>query len=514
VHSHAGRTASLAPVQVYPSLSVAAGGRPFTRPLPQDWAISLDVRFDSPRAALSLGLGSTAALIFGGGAGWHHVEAVRGELNVDGRRSSLGAGPARSVALRAEHGGVLVRGLLISSTEDPGSLLLQRLAELHSRLAAGAFPVGADLGDRLHIDSTYWTSGFWPGALWQAAELAPGTGAAMFEQWALTATLAHLGGERADTHDVGFEYGESSLAGWEALCGGRAGGSAAARAAAANANYGDLVPTSRTNSPKFVCGRLKQSALAAAGELVALERSNARAGTVPTNSQGRVADTIVDSMMNIAILPWATSVTGDPTYARVALRHAQTIAQLLVRPDGSTAQAVNFDRATGRVLSIGTHQGLSASSTWSRGQGWAVYGFSVAAEELHSRSLLRVALRTAAYVQRHLPAGGIPRWDYDAPAGAPVDVSAGVITAAGLFHLVSACRSLPGVCENTARWVSLGRRMLAASLARAYARPPLGFLPDQVLNEHGRGCWCNGGELIFGVTYALEGLNLERRVGL
>jgi hypothetical protein len=493
---------------VYSSLSVAAGGRPFTRPLPQDWAISLDVRFDSPRAALSVGLGSTAALIFDGGAGWHHVEAVRGELSVDGRRSSLGAGRAKNISLRAEHGGVLVRGLLISSTEDPGSLLLQRLAELHSRLAAGAFPVGADLGDRLHLDSTYWTSGFWPGALWQAAALAPGAGGAMFERWALAVTLAHLGGERADTHDVGFEYGQSSLAAWEAFCAGRGGA-----AGALSANDGDLVRTDRTNSPKFVCGRLRGSVLAAAGELVRLERSNAAAGTLPTNADGKTADTIIDSMMNIAILPWATSVTGDPTYARVAVRHAQTVARLLVRPDGSTAQAVNFDRATGRVLSVGTHQGLSASSTWSRGQGWAVYGFSVAAQQLHSRSLLRVALRTAGYVQRHLPAGGIPRWDYDAPAGAPVDVSAGAITAAGLFHLASACQSLPGVCGDTAPWVSLGRRMLAASLARAYTRPPLGFLPDQVLNEHGRGCWCNGGELIFGLTYALEGLNLERRVG-
>jgi hypothetical protein len=510
---------------VYSSLSVAASGRPFTRPLPRDWAISLDVRFDSPRVALSVGLGSTAALIFGGGAGWHHVEAVPGELNVDGRRSSLGTGPAKSISLRAEHGGALVRGLVISSTEDPGSLLLQRLAELHSRLAAGAFPVGADLGDRLHVDSTYWTSGFWPGALWQAAALAPYTG--MFERWALAATLAHLGGERADTHDVGFEYGQSSLAAWEALCapGGGAGRppstndgagtpSSNGGAGTPRTNNGDLVNLYGTNSPKFVCGRLKRSALAAAGELVALARSNAHAGTVPTNSQGPVADTIIDSMMNIAILPWATSVTGDPTYARVALRHARTVARLLVRPDGSTAQAVNVDRATGRVLSIGTHQGLSASSTWSRGQGWAVYGFSVAAQELHNRSLLRVAVRTAGYVQRHLPLGGIPRWDYDAPASAPVDVSAGVITAAGLFHLVSACQSVPGVCGDTARWVSLGRRMLAASLARAYTRPPLGFLPDQVLNEHGHGCWCNGGELMFGLTYALEGLNLERRIGL
>jgi unsaturated chondroitin disaccharide hydrolase len=251
--------------------------------------------------------------------------------------------------------------------------------------------------------------------------------------------------------------------------------------------------------------------LAAADELVALERSNARAGTIPTNPVS--GNTIIDSMMNIAILPWATRVTGNPVYVRVALRHARVVASVLVRRDGSTAQSVNFDRASGRVLYVSTHQGLSASSTWSRGQGWAVYGFSSAALQLHDAGLLRVAVRTASYVARRLPAGGIPRWDYDAPAGAPIDVSAGVITAAGLMHLVAACHALPGVCAGVGRWRVLARRMLAAALGRASAQPPLGLLRDQVLNERGRGCWCDGGELIFGLTYGLEAESLLRRGG-
>jgi hypothetical protein len=217
--------------------------------------------------------------------------------------------------------------------------------------------------------------------------------------------------------------------------------------------------------------------------------------------------------MNIAILPWATRVTGNPAYARLASHHAHVVASLLVRPDGSTAQSVHFDRASGRVLLIHTHQGLSNSSTWSRGQAWAVYGFAQAASDLHDRGLLRVAERVATYVASHLPAGGIPLWDYDAPAGAPVDVSAGVITAAGLLHLAAACHAIPGVCTDPGRWVPLARRMLAAALTRASGQPPLGFLGSQVLNERGRGCWCDGGELSFGLTYALEGLRLEQAAG-
>jgi hypothetical protein len=182
------------------------------------------------------------------------------------------------------------------------------------------------------------------------------------------------------------------------------------------------------------------------------------------------------------------------------------VAKLLVRRDGSTIQAVNFERRTGRVVSFATHQGLSKRSTWSRGQGWAVYGLAQAAAELHSRGLLRVAERTASYVAGHLPPDGVPRWDYDAPPGAPVDVSAGVITAAGLLHLVAACGVLG---ENCPRWRPLGRRMLTGALAHASARPPLGLLRDQELNEHAGRAWFNGGELIFGLSYALEAIRLS-----
>jgi hypothetical protein len=446
--------------------SVALGpGRTVEHPLPFTFAVSMDVRV--PR-------GGELTVDYGAGQ-----IAVRRSRHIE----HVGPGPG-TLALHGVSGRVVVSALIISDARDGGALLLHRLAELHARLHRGQFPVGADRHDRLHIDATYWTSGFWPGALWQAAALVPGDGGQMFGDWARAATLAHLGGEGADTHDVGFEYGQSSLAAYQTLC----------RTARALRSV--------------LCGRLKRSVIAAASELLALARSNSRAGTIPTDARGPDADTIIDSMMNIAILPWAGALSRNPEYDRVALRHARAVARLLVRPDGSTIQVVKLGRASGRVLSRGTRQGLSAASTWSRGQGWAVYGFSEAALDLRDRGLLRVALKTAGYVRRRLPRGGIPRWDYDAPSRAPVDVSAGVITAAGMFHLVAACRALPGVCGSTKPWVALGRRLLSASLTRASRRPPLGLLRDQVLNEHGHGCWCNGAELIFGLAYGLEAVRL------
>jgi unsaturated chondroitin disaccharide hydrolase len=472
------------------------------------WVVSFDVRL-APASRLQVGLGYgdepvtlasaghqlRIGLAHGarytmpvprgwlGGGSWH-VEATNDRLAVDGRLLPVARSSAASISFRSAAGSSRVSALIVSAAADRGALLLHRLAELHARIPARRFPVGSTLADRIVYGSTYWTNGFWAGALWQAAAMGPDR--ALFARWALTATIQHFGQERADTHDVGFMYGESSLAAWEALC---------RRPSAVRAT---------------LCARLKRSVLSAANELLTLAASNPGAGTIPTNTTSPQADTIVDSMMNIAILPWATEVTGDPKYARLAAHHAREVERLLVRPDGSTAQAVNFDRHTGRVLSIGTHQGLSNHSTWSRGEGWAVYGFAQAAADLRDRGFLRVALRVARFIAAHLPSGGIPRWDYNAPPGAPVDVSAGVISAAGLFHLAAACRTLTGVCTASAgRWAALGRRMLAASLERAGQEPPLGLLRSQVLNEHGHGCWCNRGELIFGLTYGLEGVRLR-----
>ncbi len=82
-----------------------------------------------------------------------------------------------------------------------------------------------------------------------------------------------------------------------------------------------------------------------------------------------------------------------------------------------------------------------------------------------------------------------------------------------MFRLALACRRLSGVCSNAGHWVALGRTMLGASLAHAASNPPLGFLGSQMLDGRHHGCWCNGSELIFGVSYALDALRLEKTAG-
>jgi hypothetical protein len=493
---------------------------------PTAWVVSFDVSL-ARQSRLVIGLGSdTDPLVLSRGSGavptlaaarrsstltnragwgntsWRHVE-IRGgigaRLSVDGQPFPVVTARGGKLSFQIGRGDAVLRALIISAASDRASLLFHRLAELHARLSDGAFPLGADRRDRLYFSSN-WTTGFWPGALWQAAALEPAGG--MFSQWALAATIHHLGRERADTHDVGFMYGQSSLAAWRARC----------RGVLADARTNVTGSSADQSSRSALCTRLKDSVLAAANELLALAASNPGAGTIPTNDTSPNAETIVDSMMNIGILPWATRITGNRAYMQLALHQAHVIAALLVRPDGSTIQAVHFDRPSGRIAFIGTHQGIADTSTWSRGQAWAIYGFAQAAVELHDRGLLGVAQHLASYVSQHLPADGVPLWDYNAPPGSPVDVSAGVITAAGLLRLASACGQISGVCGSPEPWISLAREMLSAGLREAYGQPPIGFLSSQVLDGRLPTC-CNGGELSFGLSYALEALKLERAAG-
>ncbi len=322
---------------------------------------------------------------------------------------------------------------------DRAALLLHRLAALHALTPDGRYPLGQGTDGALRV-SDGWTTGFWPGSLWQAADLTPQSD--LFARWALAATLGHLGRERQDTHDLGFIYGSSSVAGYRRLC------------------------RPRVGAQSGTCRRLKASGLAAARTLLELANSNAAAGMIPTRAKSpctgcsslEEADTLVDSMMNVSLLLWAARITKEPEYRQAAARHAANVARLLVRDDGSTIQSVHVRRSDGTVLFTHTHQGYSDTSTWARGQAWAVYGFAETAAGLRDPGLLAVAERTADYVQRRLPASGVPLYDYDAPAGAPVDTSAGVITAAGLLQLAKACTQLPRTCRQQRAWAPLGRR--------------------------------------------------------
>lgn len=418
--------------------------------------------------------------------GWYRVEAAAERIALDGQRVAPSPAPRDGrLAIRVRAGSVDLRALIAGPAADARTLLLQRLAWMHTRTPRGRQPIGTGLDRRLRF-SRSWTRGFWPGSLWQAFDL---TGAPMFKRWARQATRDNLGAERADTHDLGFMYELSSAAAYDRLC--------------------------ATSATSRDCKDFRRSALTAANSLLRLAATNAAAGTIPTRAAtpckgcggSGEADTIVDSVMNLPLLYWASRVTGDARYRDVAARHLQIVADRMVRSDGSTWSSLHDRRSDGAFIRYDTHQGVRADSTWARGQAWAIRGFAEAASALRDPALLETALRTARYVMSRLPRPAVPLYDYDAPPSAPRDVSAGTITAAGMLRLAAACEQLAATCDpapaDTRRYA---RQLLAASLARIGRRPPLGLLGHQVYGYGGNASWDDDAELTFGINYALEAL--------
>lgn len=431
----------------------------------------------------------------------HHVQAVIGSSDrgavirttVDGYAVAPVRMPRKPTwtVLAAPAGGVTLGALMTSRFEDPVDRLLHRLLTIAARTPPGRQPLGQGGDGRLRF-ANGWTIGFFSSALWHAFDL---TGAPLFRDLALRQTLDNIGSETSDTHDLGFMYERSSVAAWRRLC--------------------------ARGTPNPACPALEASGLRAADALARLQATNAAAGLIPTRSHTLCrgcsslaeADTIIDSLMNLPLLFWGAGFPGRENYRTIAVRHALRVAQLLVRRDSSTWQAIHVRRVDGAVLRRHTHQGLRDASTWSRGQAWAVYGFAAAALAARSPELARLAERTAGYVARHLPRDGVPRWDFDAPREARRDVSAATITAAGLVQLADACRVLQ-TCRTSSAWLSLAQRMLRGALAHVGRGSDAGVLGQQVYSLGGRTRWDDDAELIWGLDFALEaasGLRRERR---
>lgn len=159
------------------------------------------------------------------------------------------------------------------------------------------------------------------------------------------------------------------------------------------------------------------------------------------NGEGREGWAIVDCMMNLPLLYWASEVSGDPRFRLIAMKHADTAMDVFVRPDGSCNHIIIFDAETGEVLDNPGGQGYESGSSWSRGQAWALYGFTLSYLHTGRQAYLDTAKRVANYFISQITDDYIPRCDFRQPAE-PVlkDNTAGVVAAAGLLVL---SRQLP-----------------------------------------------------------------------
>jgi unsaturated chondroitin disaccharide hydrolase len=293
-------------------------------------------------------------------------------------------------------------------TDRPLGYAEQRLGDAADRLdPAAGYPRATGPDGHWQLgDADNWTSGFFAGTLWLLYEHTHDpVWRGRAERW--TAGLESQA-TRTDTHDLGFMIFNSF--GQEYLL---------------------------TGAP-----RAREVAVTAARSVAT--RYNPAVGAIkswdvdasmPATWQFPV---IIDNMMNLELLYWgAGQPGGDPAWAELATHHALTTATANLRPDGSTAHVALFDPSTGAFLGQDTWQGQSPSSTWSRGQAWAIHGFTDAYRLSPRPELLDAAQRTADWFLAHLPADLVPYWDFDA-AGIPNterDASSAAIAAAGLVEL-------------------------------------------------------------------------------
>ncbi len=137
---------------------------------------------------------------------------------------------------------------------------------------------------------------------------------------------------------------------------------------------------------------------------------------------------IIDNMMNLELLFEATKISGDSSFHKLAVTHANTTLKHHFRPDNSCYHVVDYDTLTYQPRMKVTHQGINDESSWTRGHGWGIYGYTLAYRYTKDTRYLNRAIATAEYFLNHknLPKDGIPYWDFDDPAipNAPRDVSA------------------------------------------------------------------------------------------
>ncbi|QGA55319.1 glycosyl hydrolase [Sulfolobus sp. E5-1-F] len=289
---------------------------------------------------------------------------------------------------------------------------LEKIKEKILRLidiSGSKFPIYKDYNSKewVFADGKHWISPFWCGILWNIGSYFSDE---KIIESAIKCSFLLTAEEDIDTHDRGFKYFYSTVKGWEL-----------------------------TNYTKF-----KEISLRGANDLANM--FNPSLGFIPLGSDVRFPgeppevsnyEFIIDTMTaSLPLLLWAYKVTSEPKFYYISIIHAHRTFDLLIRKDWSTYHAVRILPSNGEVYRH-THQGYSNESCWSRGQAWAIYGFTKLYEETHLRFFLVIAEKLLEYFIKNLPINKIPFYDFTDPLipNVRLDTSASAIVSSAMLDL-------------------------------------------------------------------------------
>jgi unsaturated chondroitin disaccharide hydrolase len=249
----------------------------------------------------------------------------------------------------------------------------------------------------------WWTNGFWPGILWQMYHA---TGGEAYRQAASGVEKRldqALNAYEGLHHDVGFMWLHSAVA-----------------------NY-------RLTGNKDSRRRGLHAANILAG------RFNLAGKFIRAWNGDKTGWMIVDCMMNIPLLYWASEEIGDRRFSLIAQEHADTCRRIIVRDDGSCNHIAILDSDTGECLEYPGGQGFESGSSWSRGQAWGLYGFALSYRHTQKKEYLDTAKSIAHYVIANFALNGwLPIVDFRSPAKPlKYDSTAAMIASCGLLEIAS-----------------------------------------------------------------------------
>jgi len=282
------------------------------------------------------------------------------------------------------------------------------------------------------VDNTDWTNGFWTGEIWLAYEMALENGeaekAAKLKEAAMVQVDSFydriVNKVSVDHHDMGFLYTPSCVAAYKLT--------------------GDE--------------KAKKAAIMAADQLITRFHSVGNFiqawGPMDQPENYRL---IIDCLLNLPLLYWASEETGDMKYRDIAEKHIYSACANVIREDYSTWHTFFFNMETGEPDHGATCQGYRDGSAWARGQAWGVYGMAAAYRYTKEQQYIEKFRGVTEYFIDHLPEDLVPFWDLEFTDGddQPRDSSSAAIAACGMLEM---SKYLPE--DEAAKYISIAKKLL------------------------------------------------------